>query len=136
MQNLGIGQVLLLLLFIVPPLIIFLLQRVRKRRDHRIPQEKPVEQRLRQGQTTPTPRLTPQEKPVKQRLRQGQTTPTPRLTPRAAGDRVHGSPARTVPLLAIDRVTKKSPLGTARDVRRGIAIMTLLGPCRAFDSPD
>jgi hypothetical protein len=132
----------------VPPLITFLLQRVRKRRDHRMPQEKPVEQRLRQGQTTPTPRLSPraagerrdhrmpQEKPVEQRLRQGQTTPAPRLTPRAAGDRAHGSPARTVPLPANDRVTKKSPLGTARDVRRGIAIMTLLGPCRAFDSPD
>jgi len=114
MQNLGIEQVLLLLLFIVPLLINFLLQRVRKRRDHRIPQEKPVEQRLRQEQTTPTPRLTP----------------------RAAGDRVHGSPARTVPLLANDRVTKNSPLGTARDVRRGIVIMTLLGPCRAFDPLD
>src|SRR5262245_1687432 len=114
MENLGIGQVLLLLLFIVPPLIHFLLQRVRKRRDHRMPQEKPVEQRLRQAQTTPTPRPTP----------------------RAAGDRGHGSPARTVPPLANDRVTKKSPLGTTRDVRLGIVIMTLLGPCRAFDSPD
>jgi len=115
MQNLEIGQVLLLLLFIVPPLIHFLLQRVRKRRDHRILQEKPVEQRLRQAQTTPTP---------------------PRPTPRVAGDRGHGSPARTVTPLANDRVTKNSPLGTARDVRRGIVIMTLLGPCRAFDSLD
>jgi hypothetical protein len=43
MRNLGIGQVLLLLVFIVLPLIDFLLQRVRKRRDHRIPQDKPVE---------------------------------------------------------------------------------------------
>ena len=114
MQNLGIEQVLLLLLFIVPPLITFLLQRVRKRRDHRMPQEQPVEQRLRQGQTTPTPRLPPRD----------------------ASDRVQGSPARPVPLLAHDRVTKQSPLGTTREVRRGIAIMTLLGPCRAFDAPD
>ena len=56
MRNLGIGNVLLLLFFIVLPLINFLLQRVRKRRDHRIPQEKPVKQMLRQAQTTPTPR--------------------------------------------------------------------------------
>src|SRR5262245_48353829 len=114
MQNLGIEQVLLLLLFIVPPLITFLLQRVRKRRDHRMPQEKPIEQQLRQGHTPPTPRLPPRD----------------------ASDRGRGSPARTVPLLANDRVTKKSPLGTPREVRRGIAIMTLLGPCRAFDPPD
>jgi hypothetical protein len=113
MRSLGIGQVLLLFFFIVLPLINFLLQRVRKRRDHRIPQEKPVEQILRQAQTTPTPRPTP----------------------RAAGDRVHGSPARTVTPLANDRVTRRSLLGTTRDVRRGIVIMTLLGPCRAFDPP-
>jgi hypothetical protein len=113
MRNLGIGNVLLLFFFIVLPLINFLLQRVRKRRDHRIPQEKPV----------------------KQILRQAQTTPTPQPTPRAAGDRVHGSPARTLTPLANDRVTRRSLFGNTRDARRGIVIMTLLGPCRAFDPP-
>jgi hypothetical protein len=113
MRNLG--QILLLLFFIALPLLNFLLQRARKRRrDHRIPQEKPVEQMLRQAQTTPTPRPTP----------------------RAAGDRVHRSPARTVTPLANDQITKRSLLGTPRDARRGIVIMTLLGPCRAFDPPD
>jgi hypothetical protein len=110
-----LGQILLLLFFIALPLLKFLLQRVRKRRrDHRIPQEKPVEQMLRQAQTTPTP--------------------WPIL--RAAGDRVQGSPARTVIPLAKDRVTRRSLLGTTRDVRRGVVIMTLLGPCRAFDRGD
>ena len=112
MRNLGIGNVLLLLFFVVLPLINFLLQRVRKRRHHLIPQEKPVEQMLRQAQTTPPP-----------------------PTPRAAGDRVHRSPARSVTPLANDRVTRRSLLGTARDVRRGIVTMTLLGPCRAFGPP-
>ena len=114
MENPGIGQALLLLLFILTPLLNFLLQRFRKRRNHHIPQEKPVEQMLHRGQTTPTPRPTP----------------------RAAGDRVHGSLSHTVPPRANDRVTKRSLLGTTRDVRRGIVIMTLLGPCRAFDPPD
>lgn len=115
MENLGIGQaLLLLLLFILTPLFNFLLQRFRKRRrDHRIPQEKPVEQMFYQAQTT-----------------------LPRATPRAAGDRVHGSPARTVTPLANDHVTKTSPLGTKSDVRRAIVIMTLLGTCRAFDPPN
>ena len=114
MKDLGIWNVLLLLFFVVLPLINFLLRRVRKRRHHPIPQEKPVEQMLRQAQTTPMPRPTP----------------------RAAGDRVHGSPARAVLPLANDRVTRRSLFGTTRDARRGIVIMTLLGPCRAFDPPD
>ena len=114
MENLGIGQaLLLLLLFILTPLFNFLLQRFRKRRNHHIPQEKPVDQMFYQAQTT-----------------------LPRPTPRAAGDQVHGSPARTVTPLANDHVTKTSPLGTKSDVRRAIVIMTLLGTCRAFDPPN
>ena len=112
MENLG-TILLLLLLFILTPLLNFLLQRFRKRRNHHIPQEKPVEQMFYQAQTT-----------------------LPRPTPRAAGDRVHRSPARAVITLANDRVTRRSLLGTTRDARRGIVIMTLLGPCRAFDPPD
>ena len=112
MENLG-QVLLLLLLFILTPLLNFLLQRFRKRRNHHIPQEKPVEQMFYQAQTTP-----------------------PRATPRAAGDQVHGSPARTVTPLANDHATKTSPLGTKSDVRRAIVIMTLLRPCRAFDPPD
>ena len=111
MENLG-TILLLLLLFILTPLLNFLLRRFRKRRHHLIPQEKPVEQMFYQAQTT-----------------------LPRPTPRAAGDRVHGSPARAVTPLANDRVTRRSLLGTTRDARRGIVIMTLLGPCRAFDPP-
>jgi hypothetical protein len=114
MENLGIGQaLLLLLLFILTPVFNFLLQRFRKRRHHPVPQEKPVEQMFYQTQTT-----------------------LPRATPRAAGDQVHRSPARTVTPLANDHVTKTSPLGTKSDVRRAIVIMTLLGTCRAFDPPN
>jgi len=111
MRNLG--QILLLLFFIALPLLNFLLQRARKRRHHPVPQEKPVEQMFYQAQTT-----------------------LPRATPRAAGDRMHGSPARAVAPPANNPLTKRSLLGTTRDARRGIVIMTLLGPCRAFDPPD
>jgi len=114
MENVGIGQILLLLFFIVLPLVNFLLQRVRKRRDHRSPQGKPVEQML--GQL--------------------QASRTPRPAPRADRDRAHTSPARPAGPLAHNRFTKRSLLGAPRDVRRGIVIMTLLGPCRAFDPPD
>ena len=113
MKDLGIWNVLLLLFFVVLPLINFLLRRFRKRRHHPVPQEKPVEQMFYQAQTT-----------------------LPRATPRAAGDRVHRSPARTVTPLANDRDYQKIAFRNPRDARRGIVIMTLLGPCRAFDPPD
>jgi len=114
MENVGIGQILLLLFFIVLPLVNFLLQRVRKRREHRSPQEKPVE-------------------PIATQL---QTSRSPRLARRADRGQAPTSPARPVAPLAHNRFTKRSLLGSPRDVRRGIVIMTLLGPCRAFDPPD
>ena len=73
---------------------------------------------------------------MEQMLRQAQATPAPRPTARASRSRVHGSEAPAVAPLANDRFTKRSLLETPRDLRRGIVIMTLLGPCRAFDPPD
>ena len=83
MRNLGIGNLLLLLFFVVLPLLNFLLQRARKRRHRPIPQKKPVDQMFYQAQTT-----------------------LPRATPRAAGDRVHRSPARTVAPPANAHITR------------------------------
>jgi hypothetical protein len=116
MRNPGIQQILLLLFFIALPLINFLLQRVRKRRDHR---NHPI----------------PQEKSVEQVLRRTPATPPPPPTPRASRSRLHGSEVRTIAPPSNNRFPKRLLLGTRRDVRRGVVIMTLLGPCRAFDPP-
>src|ERR671919_541164 len=115
MENLGFGQILLLILFILVPLINFVMRRVRKRLEDQIPEEEFVTQIRRQAQATPAPLPTPRAS--RNRVRELQAPIV--LTP-----------------LARSHFTKRSLLGTPRDVRRGIILMTILGPCRAFDPPD
>ena len=116
MRDLGFGQIILLMIvFILVPLIKFVMQRVRRRLEDQIPEEESVTQ-----------------------IRwQAQATPAPLPTPRASRNRVRELQAPIVlTLLARSHFTKRSLLGTPRDVRRGIILMTILGPCRAFDPPD
>lgn len=116
MRDLGFGQIILLMIvFILVPLIKFVMQRVRRRLEDQIPEEESVTQ-----------------------IRwQAQATPAPLPTPRASHNRVRELQAPIVLTpLARSHFTKRSLLGTSRDVRRGIILMTILGPCRAFDPPD
>jgi hypothetical protein len=116
MKDLGFGQIILLMIvFILVPLIKFVLQRVRK----------PVESE------------TPTDKSAPDTPGRAQATPAPPPTPRASRNRVRESQAPIVLTpLARSHFTKRSLLGTPRDVRRGIILMTILGPCRAFDPPE
>jgi hypothetical protein len=117
MEDLGFGQILLLLAFIlVPPLIRFIMRLVRR----------PVESE------------TPADEPVLDTPSRVQATPTsPLLTPRASRSEVHASQAPVVVTpLSRGRFSERLLLGNTRDVRRGIILMTILGPCRAFDPPD
>ena len=115
MRDLSLGQIVLLIVFILVPLIKFVMQRVRRRLEDKIPEEEPLTQIRRQAQATPA------------------TLPTPR----ASLNRVRELEAPIV-LTPLDRshFTQKSLLGTPRDLRRGIVLMTILGPCRAFDPPE
>jgi hypothetical protein len=116
MENLGFGQILLLILFILVPLIKFVMRRVRK----------PIESE------------TPADEPVLDTPGRAQATPkSPPPAPRASRNEVHASQAPTVVTsLSRGRFSKRSLLGNTRDVRRGIIIMAILGPCRAFDTPE
>jgi hypothetical protein len=116
MRDLGFGQIILLMIvFILVLLIKFVMQRVRRRLEDQIPEEESVTQ-----------------------IRwQAQATPAPLPTPRASRNRVRELQAPIVLTpLARSHFTKRSLLGTPHDVRRGIILMTILGPCRAFDPPD
>ena len=114
MGDLGFGQIILLIVFILVPVIKFVMQRVRRRLEDQIPEEESVTQIRRQAQATPA--LPPE--------------------PRISHDRLHGFQAPTVstPLPRRGSV-KKLTLGSRREIRRGIILMTVLGPCRTFD-PD
>lgn len=117
MRNLSFQQIILLLAFILVPLINFIIQRVRRRLEHEIREEESVPQIRRQAKAIPTPALPP--------------------APRASLDQARGSQGPTVSTrtATTSHITKRSLLGAQRDVQRGIIIMTVLGPCRAFDPP-
>jgi hypothetical protein len=107
-------QILLLIVFILLPLFNFVRQR--------------IQGRLKQK--------TSEKEPVAQIRRQAQATPAPPPTPRASHSRVHGPQAPIISTpISVSHVTKRSLLGTIRDVRRGMILMAILGPCRAFDPP-
>lgn len=114
MKTPSFEQIVLLIAFILLPLLNFVMQRIKRRLKSQ----------------------APQEEPVAQIRRPAQATPAPPPTPRASRNRVHESQAPTISTpLSRSHFTKRALLGTSRDVRRGIILMTILGPCRTFDPP-
>ena len=112
MRDIGFGQIILLLVFILVPLIEFVMKRVRRSVEAQIPEQESVTQNRRQTQPVPTP---------------------PPLT-RTAIDPVGESQAPTAfTRRSTSHFTKRSLLGAKGDMQRGIVIMTVLGPCRAFN---
>jgi hypothetical protein len=104
------SQLLLPVLFLGVLLLTFYLQVLLKRRQSEAPQE-----------------VGPTKPPV---LRREHTRPPPRVT----------APRGTLlPALAQRGATHQrapSRLGSLRGVRRGIVLMTILGPCRSLERPE
>jgi hypothetical protein len=65
-------------------------------------------------------------------------TAPPRLPPirDRSRDRPPAVAATERPVPSTERRALRSPVGNLRDARRGIVVMTLLGPCRALDRSD
>lgn len=118
MGELNFGQIILVVGFIVVMIIKNVLERARRRTED------------------PVPDQTPGEAAAVQTPGRAQATPEPPSTPRAPRGRVHQSQAPIVRTPAGESgFIKKSLLRSRRDVQRGIILMTILGPCRAFDPP-
>ena len=115
MENLGFGQILLLLVFILVPLIQFVMRRVRRRLEGQILEKESVTQVRRQAQATRAP------------------LPTPRVSRNPLRDAQEPTVATTP---SRRRLVERAFLVNRRDARRGIIVMTLLGPCRTFDPLD
>lgn len=113
MKTPAFAQLLLVVAFLLLPLLSVVMQRMMRRRleDHTPERES----------MTPMPRRAP-------------STPAPVPTLRASHRRVDASPApiSSTPLPQ-RHCTKRSILGSRRDTRRGIMMMTILGPCRALE---
>ena len=111
MGELGIGQILLIAGFIVVLLVKTVLQQARRRSGVQIPEEEPVMRIRSPARASPEPRA-------------------PRsLAREPQAPNVHPPPGGSHSI-------RKSLLETPHDVQRGIILMTILGPCRAFDPPD
>lgn len=115
MKEPGFGQIILLIVFILVPLIRFIVRQVRGRLEGKIPRSASVKQIRQQTQAKPA------------------TAPTPR----ASRDQLGELQAPVAPPRLDKRHFTRTPLlGTPHDMRRGIVLMTIIGPCRAFDPPD
>ncbi len=114
MKNIGFGQIILLIAFMLVPLIKFVIQRFRSSPGAQIPEADAVTQIRRQTQ------------PV----------PAPAPSTRAAIDHGGSSRPSAVTRPSASRVAKGSLFRAKGDVQRGIIIMTVLGPCRAFNPLD
>jgi hypothetical protein len=89
---------------------------------------------LRRWGTGHAPRGTaPEAPPVPAR---GRRPPPSVAEPRQASEGPSTAPSRPAGSPAAARRRARAPLGDRRAVRRGIVLMTVLGPCRALDPPD
>jgi len=115
MPDIPFAQILILVAFILFPLINWLLQRMQRRIEQQAPRQPPPPQ--------PAPRTfapPPAEiiAALKERARAPELPETP-APPRSGG-----------------RFRKRVLFRNRRDLRRAIILMTVLGPCRAAESPN
>jgi hypothetical protein len=58
------------------------------------------------------------------------------VEPRSAREGPHSAPLPLAAPPSAARRRERSLVGSLREVRRGIVLMTILGPCRALEPPD
>jgi hypothetical protein len=115
MRNFGAAPIILLILFIVVPIINFLLARKERQRQRRMENRRIAAQ---------PPTLI--QRPV-----------APRSTPPAEPDYLRASaPPRPSSTRPTGRWSRRALFRSKRDLRRTIVAMTILGPCRADDPRD
>lgn len=109
MRDFNFGPILLLILFILIPLANYGLERMRRRFEPPTPGRQPVPDMGMRRQALPASASAPP------RERAQVVPPDPILVPSRR------------------RWSRRTLLGTRRDVRRAMIAMTVLGPCRAYD---
>jgi hypothetical protein len=114
MQDIPFGQLLVLIVFILFPLISVLLKRMQRRFERQPPRQELPRQ--------PSPRTFEKPPPVEFTPSASERLPAPERT----GTRPR--PRR--------QLRNKTFFRGHRDLRRAIVLMTVLGPCRAVSSPD
>lgn len=138
MRDVGFEQLIILVIFLVMGLVNFVLERLRNRRgrtaqpqdyDHEIPAEEiDLDEALwREGtaELPPGPEPARMPAPAPPRAPSGQGATPSVVTP--------VSPPRP-PTRAVQRRRPRRRMDP-REARRGVVLMTILGPCRGIDPP-
>jgi len=115
MRSIGVTQIVLLVLFIVVPIINYILARKERERKRRIESRRIAAQPVEESARRPAPR----QSTVAPEFVASRTAAPPQPS---AGQR--GARAR------------QALFRSKRDLRRTIIAMTILGPCRADDPPN
>jgi hypothetical protein len=115
MRSIGVTQIVLLVLFIVVPIINYILARKERERKRRMESRRSATQ--------------PVEVPAR-RPAQRQST----VAPEFVASRTAAPPQPSV--RPRDVRSRQALFRTKRDLRRTIIAMTILGPCRADDPPN
>jgi hypothetical protein len=114
MPDIPIAQLLILIAFILFPLINLLLRRMQRRIEQQAPRQPPPPQPAPRTFAPPPPEIIAA---LKEPARAPELRETP-APPRSGG-----------------RFRKKALFRNRRELRRAVILMTVLGPCRAADSP-
>jgi hypothetical protein len=113
MQDIPFTQILVLLAFILFPFLNWLLQRMQRRFESQAPRQPPAQ---------PAPRTFAKPSPI-----EVITLPMERMPSVKVADTL---------LSRRKQFIKRSLFRSRGDLRRAIILMTVLGPCRANDTPD
>lgn len=119
MEELNFGRIIILVGFIVLLLIRFLRQRARLRPQRQVPDEMVAEP----SDARPPRQVHP-------------PSPPPPAPQRSRGRVAPSRVPDTAPALGESHFIRNALLENPQDARRGMILMTLLGPCRALDPPE
>jgi hypothetical protein len=110
----SIELIILLIIFVLIPLVNYILNRMGRRFEHPMPTSQRIPDMGMRRQAAPTSSRA--SAPVREQ-------------PQAASPTARMMPSRR-------RWSRQALFRTKRDVRRTIVAITILGPCRAYDPPD
>jgi hypothetical protein len=112
MKNFDLVAIVVLIIFVLIPLLNYILNRMAQRLEHPTPTRQPTPDMGFRRQAAPSSASAANREPPHA------TPPTEAMTPRRS------------------RGSRPVLFRTRGDVRRAIIAMTLLGPCRAYDPPN
>jgi hypothetical protein len=113
LKNVTVGQILVLIIFVLLPLLNWLLRQLGRRRERQTPLP-PYMPELRRRATVSEPEV-PSPQPTRHPIQAREAPPAPAAVRRRG-------------------ISRRSLFRTKAEMRRAVILMTILGPCRAAEA--